>query len=71
MQLQNGSTSYCAAFTSGTVIPYATFNTKCWNTPADGTAYAAGMPIDTISLQIPGGMTDAMYKLSLTSVKEM
>jgi hypothetical protein len=70
VQLQNGSTYYCATFTSGTVIPYTSFNTKCYDMPPDGTAYAKG-PIDTIALQIPGGMAAAAYSISLTDVKEM
>ena len=71
VQLQNGSTYYCAPFTSGTVIPYTSFNTKCYDTPPDGTAYTTATPIDTIALQIPGGMATAAYTISLTSVKEM
>lgn len=70
VQLQNGSTYYCAAFTSGTAIPYTSFNTKCYDDPPDGVAYAKG-PIDTIALQIPGGAMDAAYTIKLTSVQEM
>jgi hypothetical protein len=70
VQLQNGSTYYCATFTSGTVIPYTSFNTKCYDTPPDGVAYAKG-PIDTVALQIPGGAATAAYTVSITSVKEM
>ncbi len=69
VQLQNGSTYYCATFTSGGMIPYTSFNTKCYDSPPDGVAYAK-TPIDTIALEIPGGMMDASYSLSLASVAE-
>jgi hypothetical protein len=69
VQLQAGSNYWCAPFTSGTAIPYATFNTKCWDN--SGTAYSTATPIDTIALQIPGGMADAAYTITLTSVAEM
>jgi hypothetical protein len=69
VQLQAGSNYWCAPFTSGTPIPYATFNTKCWDN--SGTAYSTATPIDTIALQIPGGMANAAYTITLTSVAEM
>jgi hypothetical protein len=69
VQLQAGSSYWCAPFTSGTPIPYSTFNTKCWDN--SGTAYSTATPIDTIALQIPGGAANAAYTITLTSVAEM
>jgi hypothetical protein len=71
VQIQNGKTYYCANFTSGMVVPYTMFNTKCYDSPPDGDAYKTTIPIDTIALEIPGGAMDAKYSISLASVKEM
>jgi hypothetical protein len=69
VQLQAGTKYWCANFTSGTPIPYTTFNTACWDDSGD--AYSTATPIDTVALQIPGGMAAAAYSITLTSVAEM
>ncbi|MGB8296484.1 MAG: hypothetical protein WCG85_13740 [Polyangia bacterium] len=48
---------YCAAMTSGTPIPFTSFNTKCYDTPADGTALTAtDVPnIDQVGVQVSSG----------------
>ena len=48
---------YCYPMTSGTAIPFTSFNTKCYDTPADGTALtAADVPnIDQVGVQVSSG----------------
>jgi hypothetical protein len=50
------ATSYCFAMTSG-AMTLTSFNTKCYDTPADGVALtAADVPnIDKISVQVSSG----------------
>jgi hypothetical protein len=50
-------TNYCAAMTSGTAIPLAAFNTKCYDFPPDGVALTLeDVPnIDQVNVQIPSG----------------
>jgi hypothetical protein len=72
VQLSAGSaatTRWCAPLTTATsVIPYAMFNTECWEGGA-GTAYAKE-PIDTVQLIIPGGAAAAEFDVTLVSVKD-
>ena len=54
----------------GVTIPYSSFNTKCYDSPApDGTAYAKN-PISAFQLQVPGGSAAGTYTIALTGVKE-
>ena len=53
----------------GAVIPYASFNTECWEGGA-GTAYAK-QAIDTLQLIVPGGAAEAPLDVQLTAIKEM
>jgi hypothetical protein len=73
VQIASGTaatTRWCAPLTSASaVIPYAMFNTECWEGGA-GTAYAM-QPIDTVQLIIPGGEADAAFDVTLVSVQEM
>jgi hypothetical protein len=70
-QISDGTTIWCYGITgaSPVTIPYASFNTKCYDTPADGTAYAKN-PISSFQLQVPGGAAAVTYNIALTSVKE-
>jgi hypothetical protein len=70
-QISSGSaatTRWCATATSGTLIPYAMFNTACWE-PTSGTAYAK-QPIDTVQMVIPGTAEEQPFEITITSVKE-
>jgi hypothetical protein len=72
-QISSGSsdaTRWCATATSGTPIPYAMFNTKCWDTAAVGAAAYAMQPIDTVQLVLPGGEADAPFDITLVSVTD-
>jgi hypothetical protein len=63
--------NYCyTATASPASIPYGSFNTKCYDTPADGTAYAKTIPIAAIQLQVAGGTGSGAYTLTITSVTE-
>ena len=48
---------YCSPMTSGTAIPFTSFNTKCYDTPPDGTALTAAdvANIDQIGVQVSSG----------------
>jgi hypothetical protein len=68
VQLQAGSTRWCANLTaSPATIPYAMFNTACWD--GSGTAYAK-QPIDAVQLVAPGGEAAQMIDMTLVSVKD-
>jgi hypothetical protein len=73
VQISSGSaatTRWCANLTtSGAVIPYAMFNTQCWDMM--GTAYAK-QPIDTVQIIIPGpdAAMGAAFDVTLVSVKD-
>jgi hypothetical protein len=73
VQISAGSaatTRWCAPLvTSGAVIPYAMFNTQCWE-GGTGTAYAK-QPIDTLQLIVPGGAAEAPLDIQLTAIQEM
>ncbi len=70
-QISDGTTNWCYAITgtSPVTIPYGSFNTKCYDTPADGVAYAKN-PISAFQLQVPGGATAGAYTIALTGVQE-
>ena len=70
-QLSDGTTNWCYAITgtSPVTIPYASFNTKCYDSPADGTAYAKN-PINAFQLQVAGAATAGTYNIALTGMKE-
>ena len=70
-QLSDGTTNWCYAITgaSPVTIPYTSFNTKCYDTPADGVAYAKN-PINAFQLQVAGAATAGTYNIALTGMKE-
>jgi len=70
VQIGAGNTYYCATLTaSGMTVPYAMFNTACWDN--SGTAYAAGTAIDTVQIVLPGADAAAPFDFTLVSVKDM
>jgi hypothetical protein len=70
-QLNAGASAFwCYTITgpSPVTIPYAAFNTACWDN--SGTAYAK-QPIQSIGFSVPGGATATSgVSVTLTSVKE-
>ena len=70
-QITDGTTTWCytVAGASPVNIPYTSFNTKCYDSPPDGTAYAKG-PINAIQLQIAGGTAAGAVNVTITSVTE-
>jgi len=72
VQLRDDSTgtNYCyqATGTSAT-IPYGSFNTKCYDTPADGVAYAK-QPITSVQILIAGGAAATPFTMALMNVQE-
>jgi len=70
-QLSDGTTNWCYAITTASpvTIPYGMFNTKCYDTPADGVAYAKN-PINAFQLQVAGAATAGTYNIALTGMKE-
>jgi len=65
-----GSTFWCYTITgaSPVTIPYAMFNTACWD--GSGTAYAK-QPITSIELVVPGGATATSgVSVTLSGVRE-
>ncbi len=70
-QITDGTTTWCDTVTgtSPLTIPYASFNTKCYDSPPDGTAYAKA-PINAIQLQIAGGTAGGATSITITSVTE-
>jgi hypothetical protein len=70
-QISDGTNNWCYTITgaSPVTIPYGSFNTKCYDSPPDGTAYAMG-PINAFQLQVAGGPMAGNYNITLTSVVE-
>jgi hypothetical protein len=64
-----GTWCYTITGTSPVTIPYSSFNTKCYDTPVDGTAYAKN-PISAFQLQVAGGAAAGSYTIALTGVTE-
>ena len=64
-------TNYCYTITgsSPVMIPWGSFNTKCYDTPPDGTAYSK-TGISAFQLQVAGGMSMATYSIALTGLSE-
>jgi hypothetical protein len=69
IQITDGTTIWCATAVNGQSIPYTSFNTKCYDSPPDGTAYGK-QAINAIQLQVAGGMGSGAYTLAITSVTE-
>jgi hypothetical protein len=68
--LSDGTNNWCSIVVSSpATILYSAFNTKCYDTPVDGTAYAK-QPITGIQLDVPGGAVSMVYGLSLIKVVE-
>jgi hypothetical protein len=69
-EISDGTTRWCHNLTSSpTTIPYSSFNTACWDTPPDGTAYSK-QPISEFQFIVVGASLSAAYNVSLTSVVE-
>lgn len=70
-QISDGTNNWCYTVSgaSPVTIPYGSFNTKCYDSPPDGTAYAKN-PINTIQLQIAGGTTSGAVNVTISSVTE-
>jgi hypothetical protein len=73
VQLRDDSTStgYCyeVTGTSPVMIPYGMFNTKCYDSPPDGVAYAK-TPFTSVQILIAGGAAATAFNMTLTSVSE-
>jgi hypothetical protein len=57
--LDNGGTDYCAPLTSGTMIPWSTFNTKCWD--GTGTAMSGAPTSAKVRVQFVTAMTACQF----------
>jgi hypothetical protein len=72
VQLRDDSTgtSYCYNATSSPVmIPYSSFNTKCYDTTPDGSPYAK-TAFTSVQILIAGDAAAAAFTMSLTNVTE-
>jgi hypothetical protein len=70
-QITDGTTTWCytVAGASPVSVPYGSFNTMCYDSPPDGTAYAK-QPINAIQLQVAGGTAGGATSITITSVTE-
>jgi hypothetical protein len=70
-ELTDGTTSWCAIITgsSPVTIPYSSFNTKCYDTPVDGSQYTK-QPINEFELMVAGELTSTSFNIALTSLTE-
>jgi hypothetical protein len=69
-EISDGTTRWCHNLSSSpATIPYGSFNTLCWDTPADGLAYSK-QPINEFQFIVVPGSSSAAYNVSLTSVVE-
>ena len=51
------------------MIPYDSFNTKCYDSPPDGVAYAK-TPFTSVQILIAGGAAASTFTMALTKVEE-
>lgn len=67
--IDNAGTDYCANLTSasGTVM-WSSFNTKCYDSPADGTALAAAPSATHVEFQVPASMTAETWAFCVTTL---
>jgi hypothetical protein len=59
-QIQNATTSWCAPIAASGVsmLPWSTFNTKCYDTTQAGAApYTVGTPLTAVQLIVPSAVT--------------
>jgi hypothetical protein len=69
-EISDGTTRWCHNLTSSpTTLAYSSFNTKCYDTPADGIVYGK-QPISEFQFLVVGGASEAAYNVSLTGVVE-
>jgi len=58
LQVMVGTATYCAPITTNPItIPWASFNTKCYDTPPDGVALTAAPATPNVQIAIPSGAT--------------
>jgi hypothetical protein len=69
-EISDGTTRWCHNLgSSPSTITYSSFNTACWDSPPDGTAYSK-QPINEIQFIVVPVGSSAAYNVSLTSVVE-
>ena len=69
LQVNVGGTAYCAAITTATAtIPWASFNTKCYDTPPDGTALTGAPATPNVQVALPSGAAELTYDFCITSL---
>jgi hypothetical protein len=73
VQVKSATTDFCApiAAAGAQMIPWAMFNSHCWNTMETGAvAFTAGTPIKAVELIIPSGAAAiASYNICLLDAK--
>jgi hypothetical protein len=69
-EISDGTTRWCHNLgSSPTTIPYGSFNTKCYDSPPDGSVYSK-QPINELQFLVIGGPVAATYSVWLTGVVE-
>ncbi len=69
LQVSVGGTAYCAALTSASAtIPWASFNTKCYDSPPDGVALTAAPATPNVQVALPSGTSELSYDFCVTSL---
>jgi hypothetical protein len=58
--VDNNGTAYCAPLTSGTMIPWSSFNTECWNASM-GTALSGAPTAQAVKVQFVTSMTACTF----------
>ena len=69
VQVTVGGVAYCASLaTASATIPWAGFNTKCYDSPPDGVALTGAPAATDIEVQVPAGSTEESYDFCITSL---
>ena len=62
LQVTVGGTPYCAAITTNpATIPWASFNTKCYDSVPDGVALSAAPATPNVEISLPSGSTEQSF----------
>jgi hypothetical protein len=69
LQVTVGGTAYCAAITTNpATIPWASFNTKCYDSPPDGTALTGAPATTNVEISLPSGSTEQSFNFCVEQI---
>jgi hypothetical protein len=69
LQITVGGVSYCAPLTTASAtVPWASFNTKCYDSPPDGVALTAAPASTNVEISLPSGTAEQSFDFCIESI---